>query len=187
MDAVKEQPREVMETRRLRLEPVSARHASGLYQAALTSRTQLLPWMPWAVEITLAGNRRYTAEARRAWRAGDEFHFAVLEEDLVLGVMGLNRDGDRSAELHYWIRTDRAGRGYATEAGERVLVWGAEQLGLRTFTLWAGVENRASRHVAEKLRFRDVGPLAKPVEGGVGTFLAEGYVRSADDVKPLHG
>lgn len=184
---MKDQPRTVLETRRLRLEPVSERHAAGLYRAALASRVELLPWMPWARNITLNGTRQQTDKARRVWKAGHEFHFAVLEDDQVLGVIGLNPGGDRSAELHYWIRTDRAGRGYATEAGERVLVWGAEQLGLRTFTLWAGVENRASRRVAEKLRFSDVGPLPKPVEGGVGTFLAEGYVRSADDVKPLHG
>ncbi len=181
------QPRTVLETRRLRLEPVSARHAEGLYQAAVVSRTQLLPWMPWAVDISLLGNHNYTAEAERSWGIDDEFHFVVLEDDLVLGVIGLNRDGESGAELHYWIRTDRADRGYATEAGERILRWGAEQLGLRTFTLWAGVDNRASRRVAEKLGFRDIGPLPEPMEGGLGTFVAEGYVRSADDVKPLRG
>ena len=101
--------------------------------------------------------------------------------------MGLNRDGDRSAELHYWIRSDRTGRGYATEAGERILQWGAKQLGLHTFTLWAGVDNRTSRRVAEKLGFRDVGPLPEAMQGGVGAFTAESYERSADGVKPLHG
>jgi ribosomal-protein-alanine N-acetyltransferase len=143
--AVEEQPREVLETRRLRLEPVSSRHAEDLYQAALASRAQLQPWMPWATEINMQSNQNYTAEAERSWNTDAEFHFVVLEDDLVLGVIGLNRDGDRSAELHYWIRSDRAGRGYATEAGERILWWGVEQLGLRTFTLWAGVDNHASR------------------------------------------
>jgi hypothetical protein len=60
-------PRTVLFTRRLRLEPVAAGHAPGLYQAALASRVQLLPWMPWAAEITLDGNQDYTAEAERAW------------------------------------------------------------------------------------------------------------------------
>jgi hypothetical protein len=41
-------------------------------------------------------------------------------------------------------RSDRAGRGYATEAGERIMRWGAEKFG-----------------------FRDVGPLddVKPLHG----------------------
>jgi len=179
-------PRSPLVTRLLRLEPVARRHAEGLYQAARASRAELLPWMPWATEITLEGNQHYAAEAERAWRAGEEFHFAVLEGERVLGVIGLNRDPDSGAELHYWIRSDRSGRGYATEAGERILRWGVDQLGVDGFRLWAGVENRPSRRVAEKLGFRDVGPLPEVMQGGLGTFPAEGYVRSADSVKPRH-
>jgi RimJ/RimL family protein N-acetyltransferase len=174
------QPRAVLATRRLHLEPVSASHAVGLYQAGLASRAQLLPWMPWAREITLEGNQHYTAEAERAWSADKEFHFAATVDGLVLGVIGLNRGADRSAELHYWIRSDRTGLGYATEAGRRILQWGAEQLGLQTFTLWAGVDNQTSRRVAEKLGFRDVGPLPDLKEGGLGVFLAESYQRPAE-------
>jgi len=77
-------------------------------------------------------------------------------------VIGLNRNPDGSAELHYWIRSDRSGRGYTTEAGERILRWGADELGLESFTLWAGVENRASRRVAEKLGFGDSWATARP-------------------------
>src|ERR1700738_1155595 len=134
-------------TRRLRLEPVEARHAEGLYQAARASRAELLPWMPWAIDITLEGNQHYTADAGRWWEAGEEVHFAVMEDDLVRGVVGLNRNPDGSAELHYWIRSDRSGRGYTTEAGERVLRWGAGEVGLAFFTLSAGVEKRARRPV----------------------------------------
>ncbi len=180
-------PRTPLITLRLRLEPVTAEHAEGLYQAALASRAELLPWMPWAVDITLDGNRRYAVDAERAWQAGEEFHFAVLEEDLVLGVVGLNRNRNGSAELHYWTRSDRTGRGYTTEAGERIIRWGIEELGVKFLTLWAGVENRASRRVAEKLGFRDVGLLPEAMKGGLGVFPAEGYERSANDVKPLHG
>jgi RimJ/RimL family protein N-acetyltransferase len=178
-------PRTVLLTSRLRLEPVSARHADGLYQAALSSREQLLPWMPWARQVTLAGNQHYAAEAERAWGAGEEFHFATLEGDLVLGVIGLNRAADRGAELHYWIRSDRTGLGYATEAAQRLLGWGAQQLGLDRFTLWAGVHNRSSRRVAEKLGFRDLGPLPEPMEGGLGVFRAERYARPAEPDSPL--
>jgi ribosomal-protein-serine acetyltransferase len=187
-------PRAALHTSRLRLEPVAAAHALGLYEAALASRAQLLPWMPWARDITLAGNQIYTAEAERAWKAGEEFHFVASEGGLVLGVVGLNRTVDRSAELHYWIRSDRTGLGYATEAARGVLRWGEERLGLERFTLWAGVDNRPSRRVAEKLGFVDVGPMPEPMEGGLGVFSAERYERAVepgaavmDQVKPLHG
>src|ERR1700736_5294188 len=135
-------PRTPLVTRRLRLEPVEGRHAEGLYQAARASRAELLPWMPWAIDITLEGNQHYAVDAERSCEAG--------------------------AELHYWIRSERAGHGYTVEAGECVLRWGVEQLGVKSFTLWAGVENLASRRVAEKLGFRDVGPLPAPSTRGPG-------------------
>jgi ribosomal-protein-serine acetyltransferase len=181
-------------TSRLRLETVSLHHAEGLYRAALSSRPELLPWMPWAGEITLAGNHRHTTEDERAWTAGEHFHFAAMEDALALGVIGLKRDNDGGAWLHYWIRSDRTGLGYATEAAERVLRWGVEQLSLKRFSLWAGVDNRPSRRVAEKLGFVDVGPMPEPMEGGLGVFSAERYERLVepvaavtDQVKPLHG
>src|SRR6267378_456851 len=167
-------PRTPLVTHRLRLEPVAGRHAEGLYQAARASRAELLPWMPWAKDITLEGNQHYATDAERSWQASEEFHFAILDDGVVVGVMGLNRNPDSSAELHYWIQSDRSGRGYTTEAGERILRWGVEELGVESFTLWAGVENRASRRVAEKLGFRDTGPLADLMDGGLGSFRAQG-------------
>jgi RimJ/RimL family protein N-acetyltransferase len=112
--------------------------------------------MRWAVDITMEGNQRYTAEAERSWQAGEEFHFAILEDGLVLGVVALNRHHEASAELHYWIRSDRTGCGYTTEAGERILRWGVEKLG-----------------------FVDTGPLPEPMDGGLGSFPAQSYERSA--------
>jgi len=181
-------------TNRLRLEPVSVHHAEGLYRAALSSRVELLPWMPWARQITLAGNQRATAQDERAWNAGETFHFAAIEHALVLGVIGLKPDGDQRAWLHYWNRSDRTGLGYATEAAERVLRWGVDQLSLRRLSLWAGIDNRPSRRVAEKLGFVDVGPMPEPMQGGLGVFAAERYERPVepeavftDQVKPFHG
>jgi hypothetical protein len=95
---MKKQPRRALDCTRLRLEPVSARHAECLYQAALTSQAQLLPRMPWATEITLESNRNYTTDAKRSWDADEEFHFAVLVHDLLLGVIGLNRGHESTAD-----------------------------------------------------------------------------------------
>lgn len=174
-------PRPALRTERLRLEPVTALHAPGLFEAARVSRDELLPWMPWAREMTLEAHSRYASEAVKDWKADREFHFAIRGGDVILGLIGLNRDGPQGAELHYWIRSDRAGRGYVTEAARELLRWGVATLGVEVFTLWAGVENQASRRVAEKLGFRDVGPLTSPMAGGLGEFVAEGYeLRAAD-------
>ena len=93
----------------------------------------------------------------------------------MLGVAGLNRNGDGSVELHYWIRSDRAGRGLTTEACRALIAWAPGALGVRRLTLWAGRANTASRRVAAKLGFAHLGPLDWRPDGGLGTFDAESY------------
>jgi ribosomal-protein-serine acetyltransferase len=169
--------REILTTERLDLEPVSGTHAESLYQAVIDSRPELLPWMPWAREPTREGNRKQVKDSMSDWSRDSEFHFCLVERRTreVLGVAGLNRDGPGSAELHYWIRSDYAGRGLTTEACRALIEWAPRALGVQRFTLWAGRENAASRRVAVKLGFRHVGPLDWRPDGGLGAFDAETY------------
>jgi RimJ/RimL family protein N-acetyltransferase len=134
--------------------------------------------MPWAREPTAAGSLDATRRGVRDWTANRDFHFAVIDKDTgeALGVAGLNREGSDAAELHYWIRSDHAGRGLTTEACRSLIDWAREQIGVKRLTLWAGRDNHASRRVAEKLGFVHVGPLGWRPEGGLGTFPAESYV-----------
>ncbi len=169
--------REVLQTERLELEPVNPSHAEPLFQAVLDSRPELLPWMPWARAPSLVGIRKQTESVQRAWDQDSEFHFCLIERDTrqLLGVAGLNRNGGGSAELHYWIRSDHAGRGLTTEACRALIDWAPRALGVRRLTLWAGRANTASRRVAVKLGFAHLGPLDWRPDGGMGTFDAESY------------
>lgn len=160
---------DLIKTERLILEPIEQRHAEGILAATVASRPELLPWMPWAKAPTIEGVREMTAEGENS--------VVIVERESgdVIGVAGLNRNEDGSFELHYWIRSDRAGRGLATEASQALLDWGRTSLGATRFTLWAGRENKASRRVAEKLGFVHIGPLDWRPEGGLGQFDAESY------------
>jgi RimJ/RimL family protein N-acetyltransferase len=133
--------------------------------------------MPWARAPTAQGTVEMTQRDERLWAEQRVFQFALVEKDsgLGIGVAGLNRDSPDSAELHYWIRTDRAGRGLTTEAGRALIDWARDELRVPRLTLWAGSENHASRRVAEKLGFVHIGPLDWRPEGGLGDFAAESY------------
>jgi RimJ/RimL family protein N-acetyltransferase len=143
----------------------------------VASQPQLVPWMPWAREPSIAGTLVMTQRAPRDWLEDRAFHFAMVERESgeVLGVAGLNREAPDTAELHYWIRSDHAGRGLTTEACRRLIDWARASTTLSRLTLWAGRENQASRRVAEKLGFTDLGPLDWRPEGGEGDFAAESY------------
>lgn len=133
--------------------------------------------MPWAREPTEEGTREVTGANVRDWMADHIFNFAVIDKEshMVLGVAGLNRNRSGEVELHYWIRTDHAGRGLTTEACKALIEWAASTLRLQRLTLWAGRDNLASRRVAEKLGFRHIGPLSWRPDGGLGDFDAESY------------
>ena len=152
-------------------------HVSGIHAAVVSSQRELLPWMPWAVRPTLEGSRQEAARSERDFKAGTHFHFAVIEREtnLILGVAGFNCEGVEAPELHYWIRTDHAGRGLTTEASTALIAWAREKLHANRIWLWAGRDNAASRRVAEKLGFVHVGPLDWRPDGGLGTFEAERY------------
>ncbi len=166
-----------IETERLLLAPIGLAHAEGLFEATVASRPELLPWMPWAREPTLDGARVEAAKGSHDWSEGSRFPFSVVDRStgMVLGVVGLNREGETTAELSYWIRSDHAGRGLTTEACVAVIDWAERVLHVTRFTLWAGRDNQASRRVAAKLGFAHVGPLDWEPDGGLGTFPAERY------------
>jgi RimJ/RimL family protein N-acetyltransferase len=170
--------REVLKTERLILEPIGPAHAESLFKAVVDSRPELLPWMPWSRDPTLEGTRSQTVNSGRDWDDNTEFHFCLVDKGSgeVLGIAGLNRDGDGSAELHYWIRSDRSRQGLTTEACKALIAWAPRALGVERLTLWAGRENAASRRVANKLGFKHIGPLDWRPEGGLGSFDAESYL-----------
>jgi len=156
---------------------VTPTHAEGLHDAVVSSRKELLPWMPWALDPTLETSREQAARSQTDWTAGTRYHFALIEREtgMVLGVAGLNTEKAGAPELHYWIRTDHTRRGLTTEACRALIDWARRVLRVRRLMLWAGRDNAASRHVAEKLGFAHLGPLDWRPEGGEGTFDAESY------------
>jgi HAD superfamily hydrolase (TIGR01509 family) len=174
-----EVPREPIVTARLRLEPVESRHVAGIHAAAVRSRAEMLPWMPWAVENRLDRGQELAAAGPARWAEGREHHFAITRDGTVLGVLGINQEAPGEWELFYWIASEAAGAGLTTEAAASLLVWAREHLYVKRFTLWAGRDNAPSRRVAEKLGFRHLGPLPEPKAGGLGPFPAELYELTA--------
>jgi RimJ/RimL family protein N-acetyltransferase len=159
-------PREPIKTERLVLEPVSHGHDHDLFDASLASRAELLPWMPWAVDLALDHQFAYTDErAIPGWDAGSPA-FAITEHGEAIGVIGLDRRSASEYEIHYWLRTDRTGRGYVTESARALLSWAREALHADRIVLNAGMENRRSLAVAARLGFTRDGALEGGMAGG---------------------
>lgn len=154
-----------LRTERLTLEPVRHDHAGGIWDATEASLTELARWMIWAVGARPEDSAYYASEAERANNSGDAHHFVILFEGKVAGGISLIRGEPRLGylEVGYWLRTDLSGRGLMTEALTAVCAYGFDEVGLHRLELRAGVQNSASRKVAEKAGFRECGRVRESV------------------------
>jgi ribosomal-protein-serine acetyltransferase len=128
--------------------------------------------MPWALDLTFEAQSAYTDRALPEWEAGSPA-FAITEHGVAIGVIGLMREAGSEYEIHYWLATKRTGRGYVTEAARALIDWARDDLGARRIVLHAGMDNRRSLAVAERLGFTRDGELEGGMTGGsVAVFPA---------------
>lgn len=124
--------------------------APAVAAAVQRSRAELAPWMPWATP-------EYGEGLARQWingETGDPHRFVMVADDgEVIGSCGLNRvdEANSSANLGYWVRTDRVGRGHATAAAGLLARHGLGDLGFHRLEITLSVRNEPSKRVAEKV------------------------------------
>ena len=122
--------------------------AGAIAAAVQASLAELSPWMPWALPT-------YDADDAKAWTDGEfgDLHaFLIVESDgSVVGCCGINAYDalNQRANLGYWVRSDRTGRGYATQAARMVAQFGMEN-DLRRLEIVVSTENHGSRRVAQR-------------------------------------
>ena len=159
-----------VETPRLLIRAYTLDDVPAVFEAVNASRDSLIPWMPWAAtdHRELAGTAQYISSQIVA--AGDTQKLAgegalkgigvgIFEQDgAFVGATGFHdvRPSTASAETGYWIRADRHGRGYCTEAIAHWLSWlltphAAGGLGLARVRIYCSSENKASQRIPEKL------------------------------------
>ncbi len=87
--------------------------------------------------------------------------YAIVYDDIPVGCVGLlfHPDtnhwwGEGAAEIGYWVGEQYQGRGYATEACEKLIKRAFDQLGVEEIYATYKKENSASKRVLEKLGFR---------------------------------
>jgi [ribosomal protein S5]-alanine N-acetyltransferase len=94
--------------------------------------------------------------------AGQSVRFAITLRDTggFCGGVGMRLELDHyRAELGYWLGVPYWGRGYATEAGQAMLRYGFDTLGLHRIYAQHVRENPASGHVLKKIGMRYEGCL----------------------------
>lgn len=103
-----------VELRRSRVDDLDA-----LMTAIESSQTDLARWLPWADPMPTVEDERAVVENMEANFATDnDWGYFLIERHSgeLVGGAGLHPTGRGTAEIGYWVRSDRTRRGYATAA-----------------------------------------------------------------------
>ncbi len=140
-------------TERLTLRAMSPRDADDMFEYARREDvTEYLRWSPHPSRSYTADYLRYI---RSRYSLGEFYDWAVTEtkSGKMIGTCGFTCFDlpNNSAEIGYVLNPDYHGQGYGTEAAERVVRFGFQELGLHRIEARFMRENTASLHVMEKL------------------------------------
>lgn len=152
-------------TDRLVLDAAGPRFAREIYDAYAGDPevTRLLLWEPHA---SLGETVAFLGEKVREWEQGEAFVWVIREREEdgdagpAVGAIGLRPRAEHD-QVGYAVARDRWGRGYATEALERVLGEAVPTLGLEEVSITVHPENAASIRVLEKAGLERTGTVAE--------------------------
>lgn len=143
-------------TPRLVMRPATLEDAAAHYEAARESMSEVGKWLSWChSEMTLEESELWIKTCVDAWRNQEFYGFYLFERDggRFVGCCTINEIDRfrRRANLGYWIRTSRQGRGIATEAVPIIAKFGFRELGLERLEIVAATGNLPSQRVAAKV------------------------------------
>ena len=150
----------VLETERLRLEPMDDRHFAGLY--AMNSDPEVMRYITGRPD-TEHDTRQMIERVKGFWRLWGYSWWTLV--DRIGGAMigaatlqHLDRDSTKPHEIGWRLLRRNWGRGYATEAARAIVAHAFGTLTVPRVTAVADPDNAASIAVMLRLGMRRVGP-----------------------------
>ena len=143
-----------LQTDRLLLRRIKSSDVEDIYEYASDPLVpKFLLWYPHP-------DRRYTKyyfnHINTKYRNAEFYDWGVVFDGKMIGTCGFSHLDveNNSGEIGFVLNRKYWGLGIATEAAQRVIKFGFEELDLRRIYIRYMTENTASRHVAEKCRMR---------------------------------
>ena len=150
---------EQIESARLLLRRPAQDDVSALNAAIVDSHPELNVWMDWAVKPqTLEETADFVGRSEKSWQEETELNLLMVEQGSgeIVGATGYPRlDWNVPAfEIGYWVRSDRVGRGYASESTWALARHAFAVLKAKRVELRMDDRNERSGAVAERFGFK---------------------------------
>lgn len=118
----------------------------------------LKPWMPWIKfePTTIEQKIELLRSFRSEFDSGKDYTYGIfdLTENILIGGTGLHtRIGDNGFEIGYWIDSNHAGKGYATEVSSALCRIAFNVNNIDRVEIKHADTNIKSRRIPEKLGF----------------------------------
>jgi RimJ/RimL family protein N-acetyltransferase len=139
--------------------------ADAIYEASIASFNELHQWMIWAREApTREASLAFLKFAQVSFDDDQDWNYALVEEATgeIVGSSGIHLKDD--PEIGYWVRTDRTGRGYATNAANALANAAFRYLPVNQVKIRMDEANVASASVPPKIGFRLLAIEDRPLE-----------------------
>ena len=146
--------------RGLELCPLQLRDAGNLFALVEANRDRLRRWLPWPdANLCVLDSRAFILRVQAQARRGTACSFGLWWKGELVGVAGFVwiDIANRSAAVGYWLAASAEGHGLMTTAVRALLRHGFRTLKLNRIEIRAGVRNRRSRAIPERLGFRHEG------------------------------
>jgi ribosomal-protein-serine acetyltransferase len=162
------------------LRPWLLADADALLEAVTASLPELRAFMAWAhVPPSREGEYDLIARFDADYWAGRQYVLGVFDGDgAVIGGVGLHPRtalNPRALEVGYWIRTSRAGKGFATLASRVLVALAFDRFECDRLQVMHDETNVASRRVVEKCGFVYEGTMRNAVAVASPQLRADGY------------
>jgi ribosomal-protein-alanine N-acetyltransferase len=146
------------------LKPAQTEWAESVFEAVYESRVELREYMAWDTDDP-EGIRAFLDQSVKDMQAGKSLTFCIFEKETgdISGVIGTKEfhPFTPKAEVGYWIRSNKAGKGYATEALSTLVEYCRNTLELARLDAVVSTTNSASQRVVTKCGFEEEGYQAK--------------------------
>jgi RimJ/RimL family protein N-acetyltransferase len=141
-----------LQTPRLTLRPSDVADADRAFEIqsnwSITRNLRMARFPPDRADIAA-----WFARHAREWEAGTAYRFAILHDDRMVGLIDIDEIAHNEGDLGYWLDEPAWGKGFAFEAGQAIVRFAFEQIGLIALNSGHAADNPASGRVLAKLGF----------------------------------
>jgi RimJ/RimL family protein N-acetyltransferase len=139
--------------------PFAADDVGSLYAAVRESIDTVGRWMSWChPDYSIREAEEWIARCEKNWEAEADREFGIFDakSNEALGCAGINQINriHNFANLGYWVRASRAGKGVGSAVAMLLAKFAFGELKLSRIEIVTMLDNAASRRVAEKVGFQ---------------------------------